>query len=76
MSKSPKTANELRSIILAEALKHPVCPPGVDISIRPDPHFGWRADTISPNAIGYADCAHHIGMIVQRLRSEYGLKDE
>jgi hypothetical protein len=75
MSKVARTASELRGIVLAEAMQHPVCPPGIDISIRADPDRGWRADTVSPNHIGYVDCAHHIGTIVQRLRRAYDLKD-
>jgi hypothetical protein len=76
MSKVAKTASELRNIVLAEARAQPVCPPDIDISIHSDPDHGWRADTISPNHIGNADCAHHIGTIVQRLRREYDLKDD
>jgi hypothetical protein len=75
MSKVAKTAKELRSIVLAEAIGSPVCPPDIDIAIRRDPERGWRADTISPDHIGHADCARHIGTIVQRLRREYDLKD-
>jgi hypothetical protein len=76
MSKIAKTASELRNIVLAEALKHPVCPPDIDISVRADQDRRWRADTISPDHIGYADCADHIGRIVQRLRREYDLKGD
>jgi hypothetical protein len=75
MSKIARTANELRSIILAEAVRHPVSPPDIDVVVRSDPDHGWRADTVSPNHVGYVDCAHHIGTIVQRLRREYDLKD-
>jgi hypothetical protein len=64
------------AIVLAEARAQPVCPPDIDISIYSDPDHGWRADTISPNHIGNADCAHHIGTIVQRLRREYDLKGD
>jgi hypothetical protein len=75
MRKVAKRANELRSLILAEALRDPVCPPDIDVVVRPDPARGWRADTVSPNHIGYADCADHIGRIVQRLRRDYDLMD-
>lgn len=58
MSKVSKSAEELRAIVLAEAINHPVC----------------KADIVTPNQVGYADCAHWIESIVQRLRLEYELK--
>ena len=73
MARLPRSANELRTMVLTEAARQPVCPDNIDVAIRPDEHFGWRADVISPTQIGYADCAHAIGMIVQRLRRDYQL---
>jgi len=75
MPKIARTASELRSIILAEAVRDPVCPPDIDVVVGPDPERGWRADTVSPNHIAQADCANHVGKIVQWLRRDYDLKD-
>ena len=75
MSKVGKSADELRAIVLAEAICHPVCPRDIDVVVRPDAARGWAADVVSPNRIGNADCAKWIGTIVQRLRREYDLED-
>jgi hypothetical protein len=75
MPKITRTATELRSLVLVEAVRHPGCPPDIDVVVRPDLNRGWRADTIPPDQIGYADCANHIGRIVQRLRRGYDFKE-
>lgn len=75
MAKAIKSANELRSITLAEVVQQPVCPPAIDVVVHPDPPYGWTADIISPTHIGYADCANCIGTIVRRLRREYDIRD-
>jgi hypothetical protein len=74
MSKITKTASELREMILGEATQHPVCPKGIDVRVRADATYKWKADIISPDQIGWPDCAHHIGAIVQRLRAKYDLQ--
>ena len=73
MAKVGKSAEELRAIVLAEAINHPVCPRDIDVIIRSDAAHGWKANIVSPSHISYADCAHSIGAIVQRLRREYDL---
>jgi hypothetical protein len=45
----------------------------IDVLVRADAIFGWKADTIPPGAIGHPDCADHIGKIVMRLRRSYDL---
>jgi hypothetical protein len=74
MTKLPRSADELRIMVLAEAARQPVCPPDIDIAIRSDADFGWRADLISAPQVGSADCAQAIGVIVQRLRRHYELE--
>jgi hypothetical protein len=74
VSKISKSADELRAIVVAEAISHPVCPRNIDVVIRPDAARGWAADVVSPNRIANADCEHWIGTIVQRLRREYDLQ--
>lgn len=73
MAKVNKTTDELRVLVLAEAVSHPTCPRDIDVVIRPHADQGWAADIVSPNQLGYAECAHWIGTIVQRLRREYDL---
>lgn len=73
MSKARKSAEELRAIVLAEAITHPVCPRDIDVVVRPDLKRGWIADIISLNKIAHADCFHWIGTTVQRL--EYELRE-
>jgi hypothetical protein len=54
-------------MILAKIRQHPVCPDGMDVSVRPDPDRGWTADGIPlPDShIGYADCADYVGQVVR-----------
>lgn len=75
MTKVGKSATELRALVLAEAISHPLCPRDIDVTIRPDTVRGWGADVISPNQIVYTDCGPWIGTIVQRLQHEYELQD-
>lgn len=73
MPKVVKSAEELRRLVLAEAVQHSFCPENIDVSIRADAIYGWKADTIPPGPAGHADCANHIGKIVMRLRRSYDL---
>jgi len=72
MPKLVRSANELRAMILAEAVRQPACR-NIDILVRPDPVYGWKADIVSPNQTGYADCSYWIGSIERRLRGTYEL---
>jgi hypothetical protein len=73
MPKIAKSAEELRRLVIAEAVQHPVCPENIDVLVRADAIYGWKADTIPPGAIGHPNCADHIGKIVMRLRRSYDL---
>jgi len=75
MPKLTRSAKELRSLILAEVASKQVCPPAIDVAVRPDSPYGWKADIISPTHVGYADCVNSISTIVRRLRREYNLSD-
>jgi hypothetical protein len=75
LPKLARRAREIRSIILAEAVRQPVCPPDIDVAVRPDADHGWRADIVSPDQIDYTGCALYIGRTVERLRRQYDLKD-
>jgi hypothetical protein len=72
--KPTRSAKKLRSMILAEVANEQVCPTGIDVIVRADPHIGWAVDIISPSHIGYANCVHRIGVIVQWLRQIYDLR--
>jgi hypothetical protein len=76
MTKSTKTKDELRSLILSEIAGHPVCPPGMDVSIRAIEGGTWSVDAIPPGRIAHADCVDYIGQITRRLREEYDLSEE
>jgi len=73
MTKPAKTKDELRKLILSEIAGQPVCPAGMDVSIRAAEAGSWEVDSIPPGSIAHADCVHYIGQIARRLRAEYDL---
>lgn len=73
MAKVDKSADELRALLLAEAICHPICPRNIDVVIRGDLAHGWTAQVVSPYPLTNANSARWIGEIVQRLRREYHL---
>ena len=75
MARAVKSADELRSLLIAEAISHPVCPRSIDVVIRRDLADEWAAQIVAPDPLTNGDCARRIGEIVQRLRREYCLDD-
>jgi hypothetical protein len=75
MAKAEKSADELRALLIAEAISHPICPRSIDVVIRRDLAHDWTAQIVSPDPLVNADCARWIGEIVQRLRRDYCLND-
>jgi hypothetical protein len=73
VSKADKSAYELRALLIAEAISHPVCPRSIDVVIHRDFADGWTAQIVVPDPLANADCARWIGEIVRRLRREYQL---
>lgn len=73
MGRLVKTADELRVLVIIEAIAQPLCPRSIDVVIRRDLTEGWTAQILSPDPLACADCAQLVGTIVQRLRREYDL---
>jgi hypothetical protein len=75
MANPTKTKEELERLILDEISNHPVCPPGMGVSVKTTGRGDWRADAIPPSGshIAYTDCANYIGEVARRLRSQYDL---
>jgi hypothetical protein len=72
MAKVGKSADELRALLLAEAVGHPVCPRNIEIVIRPDLNYGWTATAV-PSGSDHVDCERWVATIVQRFQREYEL---
>ena len=75
MTKLARSAEELGRMVLAEAANQPVCPRDLAIAVRSDVNYGWKADVISPQHVGSADCVRMIAAIAERLRREYRLTE-
>lgn len=68
-----KTADELRVLVIVEAITQPGCPRDIDVVIRRDLTDGWTAQILSPDLLASDDYARLVGTVVQRLRREYDL---
>jgi len=75
MTKPTMSKDELRSLILSKIKLDPVCPEGMDVSVRATKGGSWIVDSVPPQGqhIAYADCAKRISQIVQYLRAKYDL---
>jgi hypothetical protein len=75
--KSRKTAEELKTLVLARALQHPVCPEGMSVVVRGVGKGNWRVDSVPPlgQSIGYTDCADHISKTARLYGLLYALAD-
>jgi hypothetical protein len=60
-------------MILNEVRDRAVCPPDMDVLVRPDAVTGWRVDSVATGETAHADCAHEIRRACQRLRRIYAL---
>ena len=74
MAKVSKSADELRALLIAEAIGKPACPRDIDVTIRPNAAHEWIAEVVATNGSVHADCARWVATIVQRLHREYDLK--
>jgi hypothetical protein len=65
----------LRSLILSKIELDPVCPDGMDVSVRATKCGTWAVNSIPPHGqhIAYTDCVKRISQIVQHLRAKYDL---
>ena len=68
-----RSADELRTLVIAQAIMQPGCPRDIDVVIRRDLTDGWTAQILSPDPRACADYVQLVGAIVQRLRREYDL---
>jgi hypothetical protein len=73
MARVVKSAEELRALVLVEAIIQPGCPREIDVVIRRDLTDGWTAQILLPDPLTSEDCARLVGAVVQRLRREYEL---
>ena len=74
MTRPTKSKEELRSLILSKIKLDPVCPEGMDVSVRARKGGDWMVDSIPPRGhIAYADCVKRISQVVHYLRSKYDL---
>ena len=48
MAKALKSADQLRALLIAEAISDPVCPRSFDVVIRRDLADGWTAQIVAP----------------------------
>ena len=69
----PKSADELRRMILSRMMNEPVCPEGMDVRIQAQ-GASWTIDCIPPaGGIAYADCCKFANRIAAELRGKYSL---
>jgi hypothetical protein len=73
-----KSADELKSLILLKMAHQPACPKGMSLEIVALGQGKWRADSVPPQGqhIGWADCAHYIGMMARAFGQLYALKGD
>lgn len=76
MPKPTMSKEALRSLILSKIKLDPVCPDGMDVSVRARKGGDWVVDSIPPQGqhTAYADCIKRISEIVQHLRANYDLE--
>jgi hypothetical protein len=70
-----RTADELKALILIKIAQQAVCPPDMRVEIVDLGNGKWRADSVPPSGpIGWADCAHYVGMIARAFGQLYSLR--
>lgn len=74
MARPPKTADELREMILERGRESRTFPPGMSVHIRRI-RTGWGIDCLPPtfSKEAYADCCELLTSIARQLREEYDL---
>ena len=72
MPKPTMSKEALRSLILSKIKLDPVCPDGMDVSVRATKGGSWAVDDIPPHGqrTAYADCVKRTSQIVQHLRAK------
>ena len=63
MSRVAKAADELRALVIVEAITQPGCPRNIDVTIRRDLTDGWTAQILSPDPLNSEDCARLVGTV-------------
>ena len=70
-----KTADELKALILKKIARQAACPTDMSVEIVDLGSGKWRADSVPPSGpIGWADCAHYVGMIARAFGQLYALQ--
>jgi hypothetical protein len=74
--KPTRDVDDLKKMILRKIERHPVCPAGMSVEVRPTSGDDWEAFPIPPPGqhVAYTDCAHYISTVATALRSLYGVR--
>jgi len=75
MTKTLKTADELREMILDRARENRIFPPGMSVQIR-KLRRSWGIDCVPPTTskAAHIDCCELLTTIASELREDYDLK--